>query len=168
MPRINWFDRSFGPETEPDVYPAVIERLHGLLPRVEEKLRTVPASTLTQRPGGTWSVLENAGHLADLEPLWEGRLDDFLAGEPTLRAADLTNARTHEAGHNERPVADVVSELRERREHFVHRLSGLEPAAFALESNHPRLGAPMRLLDLMLFVAEHDDHHLLRISEILS
>ena len=32
---------------------------------------------------------------------------------------------------------------------------------------HPRLKTPMRTMDLFLFVVEHDDHHLARISELL-
>jgi hypothetical protein len=31
---------------------------------------------------------------------------------------------------------------------------------------HPRLKTPMRIIDLFLFVAEHDDHHLARITEL--
>ena len=31
---------------------------------------------------------------------------------------------------------------------------------------HPRLEQPMRTMDLFLFVAEHDDHHLARITAI--
>ncbi len=34
-------------------------------------------------------------------------------------------------------------------------------------AHHPRLNRPMRILDLMVFAAEHDDHHLARISELL-
>jgi len=31
---------------------------------------------------------------------------------------------------------------------------------------HPRLKTPMRTMDLFLFVAEHDDHHLAQISKL--
>ena len=31
---------------------------------------------------------------------------------------------------------------------------------------HPRLGTPMRLIDLAFFVAEHDDHHLAQITHL--
>lgn|GEM_PF-5393098 len=31
---------------------------------------------------------------------------------------------------------------------------------------HPRLGVPMRLIDLALFTVEHDDHHLAVISAL--
>jgi hypothetical protein len=37
----------------------------------------------------------------------------------------------------------------------------------APSSLHPRLQQPMRLIDHALFVAEHDDHHLARITELL-
>jgi hypothetical protein len=33
-------------------------------------------------------------------------------------------------------------------------------------ARHPRLGTPMRLIDLAYFVAEHDDHHLARLREL--
>jgi hypothetical protein len=32
---------------------------------------------------------------------------------------------------------------------------------------HPRLQMPMRLVDWAYFVAEHDDHHLARIRELI-
>jgi|GEM_PF-4393916 len=32
---------------------------------------------------------------------------------------------------------------------------------------HPRLKTPMRIVDLAYFVAEHDDHHLSRIRELV-
>jgi uncharacterized damage-inducible protein DinB len=44
--------------------------------------------------------------------------------------------------------------------------SELHPELFSRSALHPRLGMPMRLVDLMLFVAEHDDHHLASITEL--
>jgi hypothetical protein len=32
---------------------------------------------------------------------------------------------------------------------------------------HPRLKTPMRIVDLAYFVAEHDDHHLARVRELM-
>jgi len=43
----------------------------------------------------------------------------------------------------------------------------LEPDAFARTSLHPRLKQPMRLVDHLHFVAEHDDHHLAKIWELI-
>lgn len=113
-----------------------------------------------------WSIQENAGHLLDLEPLWSARLDDFLAGRETRTAADLTNRTTHEARHNERPLAEILGAFREARLGLVARLTGLDPALFARTALHRRLRSPMRLVDHLFFVAEHDDHHLTRIAEL--
>jgi hypothetical protein len=44
-------------------------------------------------------------------------------------------------------------------------LPWLEDAARA--ARHPRLDRDLRLLDLCLFVAEHDDHHLAVIRALL-
>jgi len=46
------------------------ERLRGTPLRVEALLRSTPTERLHQRPNGTWSILQNAGHLADVEELW--------------------------------------------------------------------------------------------------
>jgi hypothetical protein len=44
----------------------------------------------------------------------------------------------------------------------------VNPLLFARAIPHPRLKTPMRLVDHLYFVAEHDDHHLARIRELLS
>jgi hypothetical protein len=36
-----------------------------------------------------------------------------------------------------------------------------------LASEHPRLRRPLRLVDWLYFLAEHDDHHLAKAREIL-
>jgi hypothetical protein len=43
----------------------------------------------------------------------------------------------------------------------------IDDDAFLKSSFHPRLKKPMRIVDLFLFVAEHDDHHLARIAELV-
>lgn len=44
----------------------------------------------------------------------------------------------------------------------------IEPALFARAMLHPRLKQPMRLVDHLYFVAEHDDHHLACIWELIN
>jgi hypothetical protein len=48
----------------------------------------------------------------------------------------------------------------------LERLEALAPEAFARSAHHPRLDQPMRLVDTLFFQAEHDDHHLARISDL--
>jgi hypothetical protein len=49
----------------------------------------------------------------------------------------------------------------------VKLVAGLEPSLFAVQLPHPRLKRLMRLVDHLYFVAEHDDHHLARIWELV-
>jgi hypothetical protein len=49
---------------------------------------------------------------------------------------------------------------------LVSRLRDASADDLARSSKHPRLGTSMRLIDLAFFVAEHDDHHLVRLREL--
>ena len=164
--KVPWFERKFDFDFPAGKYPDIIERLRGTPARVEERLRSFPPEVLRRRRGDTWSIQENVGHLLDGEPLWAGRLDDILAGMEVMREADLTNRKTHEANHNAASIDTLTTSLRKARERFVTRLEGLGEEAFALSAGHPRLQQPMRLVDLCLFVAEHDDYHLARMTEL--
>lgn len=96
------------------------------------------------------------------------RLNDFLSCEGTLTVADLTNRKTQEAGHNSRRPEDILREFRAARTNLLDRVGQLPTACFARSLLHPRLKHPMRLVDHLYFVAEHDDHHLAYIWEIVS
>jgi uncharacterized damage-inducible protein DinB len=122
---------------------------------------------LHHKPGGKWSAQEHAGHLLDLEPLWMARVDDFLTDRHTLTIADLTNRKTHEANHNARKLEEIVAEFRSTRRRLADRVGQLQPVWFARSLLHPRLNQQMRLVDHLYFVAEHDDHHLARIWEMI-
>ena len=162
-----WFSRRFTFDIEPWAYPNIIERLRGTPARLEERLRGLDGAVLTARVDDKWSIQENAGHLLDLEPLWAQRLDDFERGAERLSAADLQNRRTTDAHHNAANVTDILAAFRRERERFVTRLEGYDDALVVRTSLHPRLAQPMRLIDHVFFVAEHDDHHLATITALL-
>lgn len=165
--RTRWFSRKFTFDAELWAYPNLVERLRGTPARLEERVRGVPVSTLTKRVGDRWSIQENAGHLLDLESLWAGRLDDFERGVDRLRVADLDNRRTHDADHNRAQIGDILTQFRQERTAFVARLDEYDDAFIARTALHPRLSQPMRVIDHVLFVAEHDDHHLAAITELM-
>ena len=96
------------------------------------------------------------------------RVDDFLAGGETLTAADLSNRKTHEANHNARPLREILTEFRTARLQLVNRVEEFQPEVFARSMLHPRLKKPMRLVDHLYFAAEHDDHHLAKIWELIA
>ena len=161
-----WFDRKFDFGFPPEKYAEILERLRGTPLRLEERTRGLSRDICIRPDGDSWSIQENVGHIADLESLWLGRIDDILAGTETMRAADLTNARTHEADHNIRTMAEVLAAVRDVRATLMDRLDSLTVEQMASDALHPRLRVPMRLIDLCHFVAEHDDYHLARISAL--
>lgn len=162
-----WFERKFDFTFPAEQYPNVCLRLWGTPARLEEMLRKATTDMLVGKPQEKWSAQEHAGHLLDLEPLWMARVDDFLNGRDTLTVADLGNRKTHEAKHNARELVEILAGFRIARLRLVERLGTFEPGFFARTSLHPRLKQPMRLVDHLHFVAEHDDHHLAKISELI-
>lgn len=164
--KMRWMDRTFPFTTPVELFPTVAERLRGTPARVEEKVRSLSPSVLTRRDGEAWSMQEHLGHLLDLDELHLGRLEDYEAGAETLRAADMQNRKTQEADHNRREVKHLLQDFRRERRRFVERLESLSPEGLARSAVHPRLRQPMRVIDMAWFVAEHDDHHLARMTEL--
>lgn len=161
-----WFERKFEFTFPVEQYPNLCVRLRGTAPRLEEVVRGVPRDVLLTKRGGEWSAQEHAGHLADLEPLWIARVEDFLGDGDTLTVADLTNRKTHEANHNARELKEILAEFRAARFGLLDRVGEFDAEVFARSRLHPRLKQPMRLVDHLYFVAEHDDHHLAKIWEL--
>jgi hypothetical protein len=89
-----------------------------------------------------------------------------FAGTAELTPADLDNRRTHDAGHNEADLAELLAELRAARRALLARPATADAAAIARSALHPRLRTPMRLIDLAFFTAEHDDHDLATITAL--
>jgi uncharacterized damage-inducible protein DinB len=158
-PRL-WFQRKFELGLGPDVAPELLERLRHTPQRLAAALQGLSPEILQQKRDGKWSIQENAGHLLDLEPLWDQRLDDYEAGASELHPADLENRKTHQAGHNDRRISDILAEFSTMRDRIVERIARMTPTDLARTALHPRLRQPMSVVDLCFFVAEHDDHHL--------
>ena len=159
-----WFDRQFDFTFPVEQFPNLSVRLRGTPSRLEETVLACTPEILVRKPQeqgrGKWSAQEHAGHLLDLEPLWMKRLEDFLAGGTELTAADLSNRKTDEANHNARSLEEILSGFRRARLQMLNRIAALEPTSVGHAMLHPRLKKPMRLVDHLFFVAEHDDHHL--------
>jgi hypothetical protein len=162
-----WFDRKFEFTFPEEQYPNLCVRLRGTPARLEEIVQGAAHEILVRKPGEKWSAQEHAGHLQDLEPLWYSRVEDFVRGGEVLTMADLSNRKTNEANHNTRSVDEILSEFRKARAGLVGRIENIEPALISRTMLHPRLQKPMRLVDHLLFVAEHDDHHLAKIWELI-
>jgi len=163
MKQSKWFDRQFPIIEDNGLLPTIIERLEGTSVRLMSKIEGINF-TQVKVLNDRWSIKQEIGHLLDLEPLWLERANQIINNNPRLVAADLTNKKTNEANHDERNVLDLVGEFAASRQRFTDLLRNVTDEDLQKESIHPRLGTPMKIVDLAYFVAEHDDHHLAKIT----
>jgi uncharacterized damage-inducible protein DinB len=162
-----WLERTFDFSLPLGMVPSVLERLRGTPARLEELTRDAEPPVLRRHDGQTWSALQNAGHLVQVEGLWSARLDDFEARREVLTGARFERGRVDQAGFDDQPLASLLAAFRAARAHLVARIEGLPEEQHEHRALHPRLQQSIRVLDLMVFAADHDDHHLARIGELL-
>jgi uncharacterized damage-inducible protein DinB len=156
----NWYERKFDFSFPVELYPELCMRLRGTPARLEELVHGCAAERMLRAAEGKWSAQEHAGHLLDLERLWMARVEDYVAGRSELSVADLSNRGTFEAKYNDRALAKILAEFRSARVAMIDRVEKIDAGLFGCVLLHPRLKVPMRLVDHLFFVAEHDDHHL--------
>lgn len=166
MGQVKWFDRNFDFAFTQNIFPFILERLIGTPARLEEKFGLIRPELLERRVGDTWSIKENLGHLSDIEPLWQQRLEDIITNKVELRPTDLLNTKTTTANHNALDVEELLLRFRQIRGETIRLLEGIDEVTIFKSALHPRLKTPMRTIDLFLFVADHDDHHLACITEL--
>lgn len=89
------------------------------------------------------------------------RLSDLVADVP-VETLSITDKSDFNSTELEKLLRDFESE----RGKTLELLSSLLPDDLTKTSMHPRLSQPMRVIDLMYFVAEHDQHHFDTIARI--
>lgn len=166
MKQIKWFDRKFEFSFEQNIFPSIIERLECMPAKLRHLTDQISTEKLITKTDEKWSIQENIGHLIDLEPLWQGRLEDILNDMEFLRPVDLENKKTDLARHNETHINVILAEFQNLRAVTINRLKLLTEKEVYKYALHPRLKTPMRTMDLFFFVAEHDDHHILKIDHL--
>lgn len=83
-----------------------------------------------------------------------------------MSPADLNNMATEETLFNQYDIEKILSDFQQERQHTIQLLKKFKGNDFQHSLYHPRLNQPMRIIDLMYFVAEHDEHHLNQIFTI--
>jgi uncharacterized damage-inducible protein DinB len=161
-----WFERKFDFSFPVGLFPNICARLRGTPARLEEILGSAAGKVVVEKPNRKWSAQEHAGHLLDLEPLWLARLEDYVNGSGQLTVTDLQNRKTDEANYNQWPLMEILAQFHIARSKLLKRAGAVDTARHSQSIPHPRLKVPMRLVDHLYFVAEHDDHHLAHIWEL--
>jgi hypothetical protein len=163
-----WLDRDFTFNQAIGAFPPLIERLRGTPGRAKEFVAGLSEGLLAAPVGGKWSVKEHLGHIADLQPLDDRRLSEFLNHAEVLSSADIENRATERANHGIVPIAEIIRRLAARRKEPILRLEVLSQEEVSTCALHPRLQKPMRLMDWIYSLAEHDDHHLALARAVIS
>ena len=166
--RPRWAERKFAFGHPPWMLTDFVERLRGVLPRLDVLVIGLDDELAHRQVDGTWSIAQNIGHLSDVEELWQERLEDLRAGKETYSPAVPARFQELARRHQDRPLHETLMELRSRRTHLVVALAGASPELQRAAAFHERLQVSMRLVDCAQFYAEHDDHHLIRIRSLRS
>jgi hypothetical protein len=161
-----WAQRKFSFVHPPWMLADFLERLRGVLPRVDALLFGVDDSRARLQIEGKWSIAQNIGHLSDVEELWQERLEDLKNRRKTYTPAVGSRFQELANRHHECSVAETLRELKARRLRLVDALAQASPELQKSSAFHERLQVPMRLVDCAQFYAEHDDHHLIRIRRL--
>lgn len=164
MKKLEWFERSFSFNLPAGMLPFFLERLEGTIIRLEKKMQGVPEHRLSENVNGKWSIKQNIGHLAEVDEIALKRIDEMVRGISPLSPAVFEPRQDY----NAQPVEKVLSYFRKNRAENLDRYRSLPEEFLQRTSLHPRLKVEMSPVDLAYFDAEHDDHHLVRINEILS
>lgn len=161
-----WTELNFNFDFPPGKFPSIVERLRGTPARMDDMINAMPFMILNQPCDDGWCIQEHAGHLIDIETLHNRRLDEYEQGAETLTAADMSNTETYGQHYESKYIYNILKDFRKLRMALVKRVETYDIDMITRTAIHPRLNIPMRLVDMLYFIAEHDDHHLAIISNI--
>lgn len=164
MKEVPWFERELVFGKQKEMLPYYLERLSGTIVRLEEKVKNISESLLSTQNNGKWSVKQNIGHLSEVDEIATKRIDEMVAGISPMSPAVFEPT----LDYNAMPVSDVINFFRKSRTKNINKYANLNEEELTRSSLHPRLHVPMTPVDLAWFDAEHDDHHLVKINEIIS
>lgn len=163
MNEVPWFERSLRFGYAPELLPYFLIRLEGTPPRIRALVNNVDDRILSTRIQGKWSIKENIGHLAEVDEIANKRLDEMVAGVPVMSPAVF-----EPKNYNPWPLSELLDFFEQTRSTNLKKYDRISYTDLSKASQHPRLKVMMTPVDLAWFDAEHDDHHLVKIKEILN
>lgn len=162
MNTLPWFERNLKFGLPAEMLPYYLERLSGTAIRLGAKVKGFSDADLSTKLDGKWSVKQNIGHLAEVDAIANKRIDEMIAGVGVMSPAVF-----EPKDYNPWPIDKVIELFILHRTQNINKYKDLSASDLIKSSLHPRLKVQMTPVDLAWFDAEHDDHHLVRINEIL-
>jgi len=145
---------------------AVLATLAGAPAAMAAALKGASDETLRRRPApGTWSMIENAAHLRDIERVYQARFSKMaFSDRPAFWMLD--NDRAAEAlRYGEAAPGAVLKEFRRLREETLVLLRALPHPAWRRTGLHPTRGE-LTVEQLAGVLAGHDERHLEKIRSL--
>jgi len=158
-----WFERNLKFGYPKEMLPFFLERLEGTIIRIEQKVNGVSDKALSTKLNGKWSIKENIGHLAEVDKVANKRIDEMVNG-----AEAMSPAVFEPKDYSTWPIGEVLQLFSKNRLNNIKKYRSIQEQDLLKSSLHPRLKVMMTPVDLAWFDAEHDDHHLVKINEILT
>lgn len=162
MKTLRWFDRTMTFGLAPAMLPFYLERLEGTTVRLEKKVEGLDDNQLSTRIDNGWSIKQHIGHLAEVDRIANIRIREMINGADVLSPAVF-----EPQDYNPWPIGQVLAFFHRVRQENLAIYRALSEPDLMKSSRHPRLGVAMTPVDLAWFDAEHDDHHLVKINEII-
>ncbi len=164
---VPWSQRTMEYGRSLDELPVLLERVQGTTVRLSNMLSCQPVEKLHLRVDGKWSAIEHLGHLLTLQDRFYNRVDDFEQRRSKLCDINLQDQATFLQGQRLRMLGDVLEEFRLKRLDFANRVERLHRRSLEHVAYHPCQDRTMRPMDMLLWIAEHDDHHLASVRALL-
>lgn len=163
---IKWNELNYEINTN-DKLPLILERLIGTSARIEDKVKRYSLIAIIKKQNKEWSVAEHIGHLGLLERVWSLRVKEILENKEVMSNYYISDVEFEANKFNEINVADLIAGFRIKRERLCNKIATLSSEELDYISLHPRLNKKMKIVDLAYFIAEHDDYHLAKITQLL-
>ncbi len=162
MSTLPWFERNLKFGYPIEMLPFYLERLSGTIVRLETKVKGVSDDALSKKINDKWSIKQNIGHLAEVDSITNKRIDEMIKGTEVMSPAVF-----EPQDYNPWPIEKVLEFFKTNRNLNLKKYQTLSESDLKKSSLHPRLKMQMTPVDLAWFDAEHADHHLVKINEII-
>jgi hypothetical protein len=111
-------------------------------------------------------VLENIGHLIEIDPLYVDRIDRILSEERPVFAPFDPDAGVRAADYQHKSVAELLDTYVTQRQATIDGLSTIEPDELTRVGIHAKFGE-VSIARLVELLADHDEIHYTQISNTI-
>lgn len=149
-------------------YHAHIATLAAFPARLSALVTPLTDAQLHFRPDDKeWSVLENIGHLVDIDPLYVDRIDRILSEERPVFAPFDPDAGVRAAHYQHQNVSDLLATYIAQRQATIDGLSTIVPDELTRIGIHAKYGE-VSIARLVELLAGHDEVHYTQITATIA